>query len=181
MKLTTMISGLVALIAAAVMTSTPVHAQTQDSALLNALVKKGVLSDPEAQDIEAQDMKEYNTTAASKITLASSIKSITFYGDLRLRYEMRDGTMPTGFTGNGGKFCPDRDSEDDNRWRYRLRFGIKGTLYDNFFFGIRAATNPNYDRSGNVNFGAERCGGAVRQGSEPSRDRPGLPRLACHR
>jgi hypothetical protein len=30
---------------------------------------------------------------------------------------------------------------------------VKGTLNDNFFFGIRAATNPYYDRSGNVTFG----------------------------
>jgi hypothetical protein len=120
---------------------------------LDALVKKGVLSDKEAEDIEAQDQKEYNSTAASKITLASSIKSITFYGDLRLRYEMRDGVTSAGYTGSGGKLLTAGDSEDDNRWRYRLRFGLKGTLYDNFFFGIRAATNPTYDRSGNVTFG----------------------------
>jgi hypothetical protein len=148
-----MILGLAALCVAAFIPITPANAQQQDSALLDALVKKGVLSNQEAQDIQAQDLKEYNTTAASKITLASSIKSITFYGDLRLRYEMRDGTTPAGFTGNGGKVLQTGDSEDDNRWRYRLRFGIKGTLYDNFFFGIRAATNPNYDRSGNVTFG----------------------------
>ncbi|MEJ0000626.1 MAG: putative porin [Verrucomicrobiota bacterium] len=131
----------------------PAHAQGADSALLQALVKKGVLSDQEAQQIEAEDLKEYNETAASKITLSSSIKTITFYGDLRLRYELRDGTTPSGFTGNGGALSTHADSEDRNAWRYRLRFGIKGTLYDNFFFGIRAATNPNYNRSGNVTFG----------------------------
>ena len=72
------------------------RAQAADSALLNALVKKGVLSDSEAQEIEAQDEKEYNSTSASKINLSSSIKTITFYGDLRLRYEMRDGTTSAG-------------------------------------------------------------------------------------
>lgn len=152
-KLQKYIFGIAALCVAAFVQTTPVHAQAQDSALLDALVKKGVLSDKEAQDIEAQDLKEYNTTAASKISLSSSIKTITFYGDLRLRYEMRDGTTPAGFTGSGGAHLQTGDSEDDNRWRYRLRFGLKGTLYDNFFFGIRAATNPNYDRSGNVTFG----------------------------
>jgi len=143
----------VALCAAAFAPMTSAHAQTPDSALLNALVKKGVLSNEEAQDIQAQDQKDYNMTAASKINLASSIKSITFYGDLRMRYEMRDGTTPAGFTGNGGKLLTAGDSQDDNRFRYRLRFGLKGTLTDNFFFGIRASTNPNYDRSGNVTFG----------------------------
>jgi hypothetical protein len=153
MKLHNTIFGLVALCAAAFIPITQVHAQQQDSALLDALVKKGVLSNQEAQDIQAQDQKAYNMTAGSKISLASSIKSITFYGDLRLRYEMRDGTTPAGFTGNGGAHLTTGDSEDDNRWRYRLRFGVKGTLFDNYFFGIRAATNPNYDRSGNVTFG----------------------------
>ena len=151
MKLKNIILGLIALCAAAFIPITPAHAQ--DSALLDALVKKGVLSDQEAEDIRASEAKDYNMTAASKISLSSSIKSITFYGDLRLRYEMRDGTTPAGFTGSGGKPLGTGDSEDDNRWRYRLRFGIKGTLYDNFFFGIRAATNPTYDRSGNVTFG----------------------------
>ena len=130
----------------------PAHAQ-QDSALLDTLVKKGVLSDQEAEDIRAADEKDYASTAASKINLASSIKTIQFYGDLRLRYEMRDGTTPAGATGAGGAHLSAGDSEDDNRWRYRLRFGLKGELYDNFFYGIRAATNPNYDRSGNVTFG----------------------------
>jgi hypothetical protein len=152
-KLKNIVFAIVALCAVAFMPITPVHAQQQDSALLDALVKKGVLSDQEAQDIEAQDLKEYNSTAASKISLSSSIKSITFYGDLRLRYEMRDGTTPAGYTGSGGKLLTAGDSEDDNRWRYRLRFGVKGTLYDNFFFGLRLATNPTYDRSGNVTFG----------------------------
>jgi hypothetical protein len=152
MKLSTIILGL-AVTGGAVLPSTTAHAQQpQDSALLNALVKKGVLSNQEAEDIEAQDQKDYNMTSASKINLSSSIKSITFYGDLRLRYEQRDGTV-----GNGAALTTTTtahgESEDLSRWRYRLRFGVKGTLYDNFFFGIRAATNPNYDRSGNVTFG----------------------------
>ena len=155
------IVGLAALCAAI---TVPSHAQTADSALLNALVKKGVLSDSEAQQIEAQDQKEYNETAASKISLASSIKKITFYGDLRLRYEMRDGVTPAGYTGNGGAKLTAGDSEDRNAWRYRLRFGIKGDLTDNFFFGIRAATNPYYDRSGNVTFGHSDAAGPFGKG-----------------
>ena len=144
--------GLAALCAAVTVPCQWAHAQA-DSALLNALVKKGVLSDQEAQQIETDDQKEFNETAASKINLSSSIKTITFYGDLRLRYEMRDGTTSAGYTGSGGAKLNNADSQDRNAWRYRLRFGFKGTLYDNFFFGIRAATNPTYDRSGNVTFG----------------------------
>jgi hypothetical protein len=164
MKLRTIIFGLVALCVAAFVPITPIHAQQQDSALLDALVKKGLLSNKEAEDIEAQDQKEYNSTAASKISLASSIKSITFYGDLRLRYELRDGTTGPGATGPGGANLTHSDSETMNRWRYRLRFGMKGTLYDNFFFGIRAATNPTYDRSGNVTFGHNDAAGPFGKG-----------------
>jgi hypothetical protein len=154
MKLRKLIFGLVALSAMASVPLTSAHAQdTQDSALLDALVKKGVLSDQEAEDIRASEEKSYSSTAASKISLSSSIKTITFYGDLRLRYELRDGTTPAGFTGSGGAHLANGDSQDRNAWRYRLRFGVKGTLYDNFFFGLRLATNPNYDRSGNVTFG----------------------------
>jgi hypothetical protein len=130
----------------------PARAQT-DNALLDALVKKGVLSDQEAEDVRADEEKEYSSTAASKINLSSSIKSITFYGDLRLRYELRDGTTNAGASGTGGALLAHGDSQTLNRWRYRLRFGVKGDLYDNFFYGIRVATNPNYDRSGNVTFG----------------------------
>jgi hypothetical protein len=124
-----------------------------DSALLSALVKKGVLSDQESEDIMAAEEKDYSSTAASKISLSSSIKTITFYGDLRLRYELRDGGTPGGTATNAGGILAHKDSETMNRWRYRLRFGVKGDLYDNFFWGLRAATNPNYDRSGNVTFG----------------------------
>jgi len=153
-KLTNLIFGSVALCAATFMPATPAHAQ-QDNALLNALVKKGVLSDREAQDIMAQDEKEYATTGASKINLSSAVKSIQFYGDVRLRFEMRDGTVPGGVLQNGSatKIANTGDSETMNRWRYRLRLGVKGEMYDNFFWGVRAATNPNYDRSGNVTFG----------------------------
>ncbi len=156
MKLQKSILGLVALCAAALMPASPAKAQSsapQDSALLNALVKKGVLSDQEAEDITAQEEKSYSSTAASKIIMPSSIKNITFYGDLRLRYEMRDGTTGNGFTGTGGAYGK-QGSETLNRFRYRLRFGLKGELYDNFFYGIRLSSNPYYNRSGNVNFGA---------------------------
>jgi hypothetical protein len=133
--------------------------KAQDTALIDALVKKGLLTEQEAQDVQAAEQKDYSNTAASKISLSSSIKTITFYGDLRLRYEQRTGSIPSGSAITPTGTFSGRDSEDLSRWRYRLRFGIKGTLYDNFFFGIRAATNPYYNRSGNVNFGASDAAG----------------------
>jgi len=146
--------GLTVLCAGAFTAGVPAYGQSQgDSVLLSALVKKGVLSDQEAEDIAAQEQQDYASSAASKINLSSAVKSITFYGDLRLRYELRDGTTPGNTATNASGVLTHKDSEDMNRWRYRLRFGAKGDMYDNFFWGIRAATNPNYDRSGNVTFG----------------------------
>jgi hypothetical protein len=163
MKARIAIFGLTAaLCSSAFITSAPVRAQ-EDGALLDALVKKGVLSDQEAEDIRADEDKEYSSTAASKINLSSSIKSITFYGDLRLRYELRDGTTPAGLTGSGG-VAANAGSQDRNAWRYRLRFGFKGDLYDNFFYGIRLSTNPYYDRSGNVTLGHSDNGGVFGKG-----------------
>jgi hypothetical protein len=151
MKTRLMLLG-VALCCAAMLVPAPVRAQS-DGALLDALVKKGVLSDQEAEDIRADEEKDYASTAASKINLSSSIKTITFYGDLRLRYEMRNATIGVGDVVSGGGLAAHTDSQTRNRWRYRLRFGFKGDLYDNFSYGVRFATNPYYDRSGNVTFG----------------------------
>ena len=144
--------GMAALGCAMILAPNQVRAQS-DGALLDALVKKGVLSDQEAEDIRADEEKEYSSTAASKINLSTSIKSITFYGDLRLRFEMRDATENVGDIGPGGAPLTHDDSQTRNRWRYRLRFGFKGDLFDHFFYGVRLATNPFYDRSGNVTFG----------------------------
>jgi hypothetical protein len=150
--------GLLALCVALFMPITPAHGQ-QNSALLDALVKKGVLSDQEAEDVRASEEKDWSTTAASKINLASSIKTITFYGDLRLRYELRDGTVTPGDTSGAGANFNHDDSQSRSRWRFRLRFGFKGDLYDQFFYGVRAATGQTYDRSGNITFGNTDNGG----------------------
>jgi hypothetical protein len=154
-----MLVGLTALCVGAFMPVVPAHGQAGDSALLDALVKKGVLSDQEAEDIQASEEKDYASTAASKINLSTSIKSITFYGDLRLRFEMRDGTANKGDITGNGTILNHNDSQTRNRDRFRLRVGLKGDLYDQFFYGIRLATGDTYDRSGNVTFGNTDNGG----------------------
>jgi hypothetical protein len=151
MQLRRFSARLVPICAAVFVAASPAFAQ--ETALVNMLWKKGVVSDQEARDIEAAELAEYNTTAAGKIILASSISKITVYGDLRLRYELRDGSTPAGATGNGGALLTHGDSQDDNRWRYRVRVGMRGNLSDDFFFGLRLSTNPTNNRSGNVTFG----------------------------
>jgi len=133
--------GIVALSAAAYLSITPVHAQTQDSALLNALVKKGVLSNAEAQDIEAQDLQEYNTTAASKLSISNYVSKITFYGDGRLRY---DGLWQHNYQA--------QSQNVQDRYRYRLRFGLDYNYSDNLKAGFELVSSTT-DDSGNQTMG----------------------------
>jgi len=59
---------------------TALHAQS-DGALLDALVRKGLLSDQEAEDVRASKIKDYNQTVASKLSLSNHITNLKLYGD----------------------------------------------------------------------------------------------------
>jgi len=117
-----------------------VKAQT-DNALLDALVKKGVLSGKEAEDIRASEEKEYNTTAASKLTMGSYISKLTFYGDGRLRF---DGLYQHNFQANSQNV--------QDRYRYRLRFGVDYNYSDNLKAGFELVSSTT-DDSGNQTLG----------------------------
>ena len=64
-----------------------------------------------------------------------------------MRYEVRNGK-----TGPPDTINPPGDTFQSNRVRYRLRIGLRGTLVDDWFFGIRLETSTN-PRSTNVTFG----------------------------
>src|SRR4030095_12897069 len=82
-------------------------AQTAE-ALMEALVKKGILSEQEAEDIKADLSKE--NRQYNKLTIAGrSVGNITIFGDFRGRY---DGIYSDGVNAQGVDF-PDR-----NRFRY---------------------------------------------------------------
>jgi hypothetical protein len=92
---------------------TAVKAQT-DSALLDALVKKGVLSNKEASDIRADEAKDYSKTPASKLAISDYVQKLQFYGDGRLRFDAY-----------GQQFqYPSGGNSVNDRLRYRLRFGL---------------------------------------------------------
>lgn len=114
--------------------------------LLDALVKKGVLTENEAKDIQSEVQTNSATSSLSKIKIADSIKNLNLYGDLRFRYEYRGVDNPAGAGLSKG------DTYYRERFRYALRFGIKGDLYDNFSYGIRLETSAN-PRSPWVTFG----------------------------
>jgi Putative porin len=124
--------------------------RAQDAgALLDLLVRKKVINDQEAEEVRAELSKEAASTAAGKWKLSTPINEIELYGDLRMRYEYRAGRLPDEF-----KFGQDNqnDWQERKRQRYRLRLGLRGTVMDDWFFGIRMETNSN-PRSANITFG----------------------------
>src|SRR6266487_3697752 len=86
--------------------------------------------------------------SAEKWKLFPAITELELFGDLRLRYEYRGGRLPSN--------DPDHpnDWQERERERYRLRLGLRGTLMDDWFFGVRLETSASA-RSSNVTFGAD--------------------------
>jgi hypothetical protein len=138
MKSTLPIQKTAALLACVLAVATVTEAQTSD-ALLNTLVKKGILTEQEAKDIAAEvsEPKE-----PSRWKLNNAVKQLEFFGDARLRYEFREGQTSDG------------DSLTRERFRYRLRFGFKGDFLEDFYYGLRLETSPS-PRSTNVTIGDE--------------------------
>jgi cell division protein FtsB len=84
--------------------------------------------------------------SAGKWKLFPAITELELFGDLRLRYEYRGGRLPSNDPDNPS------DWQERERERYRLRVGLRGTLLDDWFFGVRLETSASA-RSTNVTFG----------------------------
>src|SRR5689334_1328293 len=119
------------------------HAQSAD-ALINKLLEKGILTEKEAKDLKVESL-DTNMVSASKWKLSDSLKSISIYGDLRLRYEYRGADNAIGSGQRNGDY-------QKERFRYAARIGLKGELFDNFYYGFRLDTSSN-PRSSWVTFG----------------------------
>jgi putative porin len=126
-----------------------VNARAQDAgALLDLLVKKRLITDQEAEEVRGELTRDAATTAAGKWKISAPINEIELYGDMRVRYEGREGTTADVVPGSPGG----DDSLKRSRERYRLRLGLRGNLADDWFFGLRFETSTN-PRSTNVTFG----------------------------
>jgi len=134
------------------------RAQPSSDALIDKLEQKGILTADEARELRAEsaesDTNLINQLPASKWKLADSIKSIGLFGDVRLRYEYRGVDNPT--PNNPGLGGPTSGATGKTyyreRFRYALRFGLRGDLFDDFNYGIRLETSAN-PRSPWVTFG----------------------------
>src|SRR5207249_451078 len=103
-------------------------------------------NDQEAEEVRAELTKEYASSSAGKWKLSTPITELELYGDARVRYEYRGGRMAADDAAHPN------DWQERERERYRLRLGLRGTLADDWFFGIRLETSTS-PRSTNVTFG----------------------------
>jgi len=126
------------LFASAVLLAPRYSSSAQDSgALIDALVREGVLTHEKAENIRADLQRDLAQTSAGKIKLSNSITELKLYGDLRLRYEYqnRDAQAST-------------DSSNDSqqsRYRFRLRLNAEAKLGRDWFAGFSLGTGQQAD------------------------------------
>lgn len=114
--------------------ATNVFSAGTNETLIDILLKKGILSQDEAKQVQteaAAASKSGASSAASKWKISDGIKSVELFGDLRLRYEYRSAWTPLD------------NALTQRRLRYALRFGLRGDLYDDFYYGFRLETSSN--------------------------------------
>ena len=131
--------------------------RADDDALLDLLVRKHLITEKEAAEVRSEitkkALKEAPVASATRWKLSSPVTEIELYGDARVRYEIRNGQTSAPDPAN-----PPGDTFQRNRARYRLRLGLRGTLVDDWFFGIRLETSTN-PRSTNITFGDDTAAG----------------------
>jgi hypothetical protein len=88
----------------------------QDSGpLINILVKKGLITDQEAEDVRAELVKDFAANSpAGKLNLSSSITDFKLSGDMRIRYEFNTQSPEIA----GGGFLLKNET---SRQRFRIR------------------------------------------------------------
>jgi hypothetical protein len=120
-------------------TNAPADAVTAPTdPVLGLMLEKGMITEDEAAKVQAQaDALRTNMAAqfarenASKWKISSGIKDMEIFGDVRSRYEDRLERDPSG-----GKI-------DLQRFRYAVRFGLRGDAFDDFYYGLRLETSSN--------------------------------------
>ena len=119
----------------------------QDSGpLLDLLVKKGIVTDQEAENLRAELSRDFaNNTSAGKLNLSSSLTEAKLSGDVRIRhqYETQAPSVASG--------SPTVTNER-TRERFRFRFNGDFALQKGWTTGFALETGQAAD-SGNQTFG----------------------------
>ena len=118
--------------------------RADDTALLDVLVKKGILTKQEAEKLEAEVSKEPVNTGGSdlgsRLKIGDWVQELDLYGDMRFRdyYQTFEQQLPTAGT------AFDKNIQRQ-RIRFRLRLDATFKLADNFFGGFELSTSDNRD------------------------------------
>ena len=120
--------------------------------VLDLLLQKGIVTEAEVQKAKADaerirtnELANYMPPIASKWKINNAIKNVELFGDLRLRYEYRSAATPVG------------DRLELDRYRYAVRVGLRGEVFDDFYYGLRLDTAAN-PRSPWATFGTSSSG-----------------------
>lgn len=131
------------LLATALLAST---ALAQESGpLLDLLVRKGIVTDQEAEELRAELSRDFATnTSAGKLNLGSHLTEAKFSGDVRIRHQM-EAQAPAVASGSP------TISNERTRERFRFRFNGDFSLQKGWFTGFALETAQAAD-SGNQTF-----------------------------
>src|SRR5438445_7460692 len=115
-----------------------------EAALIDALVKKGVLTTKEANHIR-EDLSKDSGTPGANIKLSDSVSQLKIYGDLKMRY--RYDNLDTQIDP-----APNSPSGSQrSRWQFRLRLDAEYSLGPDWLVGVELSTNEN-SSAGNQTF-----------------------------
>src|SRR6266446_1529270 len=142
-----------------------------DQALIDTLIRKGILTQKDAEKIESEVSKNpaVVTTPSSPLKLAPWIQELKLSGDLRLRYQwdeeqaqepsaapgiptptpspsLKNPTPTLTASPNGKNHIAQRD-----RWRFRLRLNAE-IKFDGGFLGGFSPTTNNFADRGNQTY-----------------------------
>jgi polyhydroxyalkanoate synthesis regulator phasin len=92
-------------------------ALAQDSGpLIDTLVKKGILTDQEGEDLRVELLKDFGNSPAGKFNVSSNITELKISGDMRLRQQFETQTPGSN------------TAISNERYRTRIRFRLNGDM-----------------------------------------------------
>lgn len=127
-----------ALGAGVLLSTAPIFAQ-DSGPLIDLLIKKGIVTDQEAEDLRVSLVKDFtNNTSAGKLNLSSSLVELKLSGDLRMRYEYNN-QVPELATGGAAV------NNETSRQRFRFRFNTDVLLQKGWNAGFALETGQASD------------------------------------
>lgn len=109
--------------------------------LIDLLVRKGTITQQEAEELRAELAMEFAETPAGKLEVADDVKQFEIKSDARFRYQYEDVQK----AGSDHR-------EERSRWRYRVKVGAYYHFTNGWNAGVQLETSDSAD-STNTDFG----------------------------